>query len=58
MHPGLILVMPGFRILDASGEFRFSIPASAYSGSIYAQGVFSTSNPGYAPASFSNVLRM
>ena len=56
LHPATVVLLPGFTILPASGEFRFPIPAANYVGPIYAQALFGSTNPGYAPGSFSNVL--
>ena len=57
LNPAVLLFLPGFQILPASGEFRFPIPATGYAaGSIYVQALFATQNPGYGPGSFSNVL--
>ena len=59
LHPSAFVVVAGFSIADNSGEARLPIPPRSYgTGTIYIQGLFSTTNPGYAPASFSNVLRL
>ena len=58
LSPSSYVVMPGFSILDPSGEFRVPVPPLSYPvGTIYAQAFFFTSNAGYAPGAFSNLLR-
>jgi hypothetical protein len=58
IDPATLLLPPGARITDSSGILRLSIPASPITTTIYLQGLFSTTNPGYAPVSFSNLLRI
>ena len=59
LNPSLFIVLPGFGIADPNGELRMAFPATAYpTGTIYVQGLFVTTNPGYGPASFTNVLRL
>lgn len=58
LHPGAMALLPGFGIASTDGVFRFAVPPTNYSGGIYLQAVFSSSNPGYAPGSFSNVLKL
>lgn len=57
LNPAAMLLLPGFSITHASGEFHMPIPASSYVSPLYIQAVFSSSNPGYSPGSFSNTLR-
>jgi hypothetical protein len=58
LSTAVLFVMPGASVLPASGELALPIPASAYvPASIYAQALFLSTDPGYAPGSFSNVLR-
>ncbi len=56
LNPAALIMMPGIAITSPSGESRLPIPATPYMGPAYAQAAFSTTNPGYGPASFSNVL--
>ena len=52
-----MLLMPGMTIATPNGEVRMPIPAVGYAaGTIYVQALFGTTNSGYAPGSFSNVL--
>lgn len=38
---------------------HLDFPATTYpTGAIYVQGMFTSSNPGYGPAAFSNLLRL
>jgi hypothetical protein len=59
---GLTIDLTVFRVLDSllitkdSGELRFSVPPVPFQFPAYFQALFLTSNPGYAPGSFSNVL--
>ncbi len=52
LNPLIFFVFP---ILDPSGEFRLAIPSSPWMGPLFAQALFTSTNPGYAPGSFSNV---
>ena len=58
--PPTFLVFSGFGVVTrADGILRLPIPPQSYPvGLIYLQGLFRTSNPGYGPAAFSNVLRL
>lgn len=59
INPSVLLIVPGFTILGADGSFVLPIPASSYPlGNIYVQALFDSSNPGYSPGAFSNVLRL
>lgn len=59
INPSLILVVPGFHIPTADGVVELSFPAQTYAtGSIYAQALFISSNPAYAPGAFSNVVQL
>ena len=59
ISPAVLLVLPGFAIADASGEVRLHFPPQTYAtGLVLAQGLFVSSNPGYAPGAFSNVVRL
>lgn len=59
LHPSTYVVVAGFNITDNSGEARLPMPPTPYTtGTIFIQALFSGTNPGYAPASFSNVLRI
>lgn len=51
-----IVTLPGLSILDANGELRLAFPPSMIPSDLYLQAMFQTSNPGYAPAAFSNLL--
>lgn len=51
-----LVVLGGFAIADPSGELRLRIPATPVRVAFYAQAVFASRNPGYAPAAFSNLL--
>ena len=47
----------GFAITNSDGVLRIPIKAQSYPvGLIYLQAMFISSNPGYAPGSFSNVI--
>lgn len=56
VDPSLYLVMPGFAVAAADGEFRLPLPAAKYRIPLYLQALFVSNNPGYGPASFSNLL--
>lgn len=56
INPVFLLVMPGVQILSTNGELRLPVPATPLPTTIYAQALFASNNPGYAPGSFSNLL--
>ncbi len=59
INPSAMILLPGFSIADASGEARMSFPAQTYvTGIVLAQALFVSSNPGYAPGAFSNVIQL
>jgi hypothetical protein len=59
LNPGLMMMLPGFGMPSADGVFKMSFPATTYpTGLIYVQAVFASSNPGYAPGAFTNILRL
>jgi IPT/TIG domain len=59
LNPAVLLILPGLSITSARGEFVLPFAATTYpTGTLFVQAVFSTSNPGYGPAAFSNVLRL
>ena len=51
-----IVVVAVFPIANPTGELRFPVPPINFRGTLFAQALFITSNPGYAPGSFSNFL--
>ena len=51
-------VLPAMAISSNSGELRIALPAGPLQSPLYVQGLFLTSNPGYTPGSFSNVLQL
>ena len=59
LHPIFFIAFAGFGITDPSGELKLSFPATTYmTGTVYGQAMLATSNPGYGPASFTNVIRL
>jgi IPT/TIG domain len=59
LNPSFFIILPGVPITAADGEFLLPFPATTYpTGTIFIQAMFTTSNPGYGPAAFSNVLRL
>lgn len=59
LSPSLFVVFCGYGITNASGELRLPFPATTYvTGSVYAQAMLTSTNPGYRPASFTNVIRL
>lgn len=57
--PPSFIIYSGFAITRADGELRLSFPPTQYpTGLIYLQALFLSSNPGYAPGAFSNVLNI
>jgi IPT/TIG domain len=52
-----LITLPGFAISNANGEFRLPVAPTPYLSPFFAQALFVSSNPGYAPGSFSNVLK-
>jgi len=59
LHPSIFIVYSGFRIQSPDGELKLSFPATRYgAGFTFLQGLFISSSAPYAPASFSNVLRI
>jgi len=53
-----VRVLPAMFISANNGEVRFSVPAVTTTMAFYLQGLFVTNNPGYAPGSFSNLLKL
>lgn len=53
-----VRILPAMLITANSGEVRFSVPAVPITITFYLQGLFLTNNPGYAPGSFSNLLKL
>ena len=58
IHPCLMLVGPPLAITAADGVFRMPVPATDYVGPLLVQAEFAGVSPGYAPGSFSNVIRL
>jgi hypothetical protein len=58
IDPGVLLILSGFAIPGADGVFRLGLPPTNYAGPLYLQAVFFSTNPGYAPGSFSNVVQL
>ena len=57
--PPTFIIYTGFAIADQNGELKLFSGAPRYpTGLIYLQALFLTTNPGYAPACFSNVLNI
>ncbi|MFO1050906.1 MAG: hypothetical protein U1F36_01670 [Planctomycetota bacterium] len=55
---GLLVLTPGV-VLSSSDTYELVVPPLAITGLMYVQTfTFATSNPGYAPGSFSNVVRI
>ena len=53
-----IKVLPSMTVSASNGEARFRVPATPTTMAIYLQALFLTSNSGYAPGSFSNMLKL
>lgn len=53
-----IKLLPSMMVSANNGEVRFGVPTMPTTMAIYVQGLFVTSNPGYAPGSFSNLLKL
>jgi len=53
-----IKLLPSMMVSAPDGEIRFSVPATPTTIPLYVQGLFLTSNAGYAPGSFSNLLKL
>jgi hypothetical protein len=58
IDPGLIADAFFLGVSDPSGELRIPGPALPTTGSLYVQALVLTSNPGYAPGSWTNVVRL
>ncbi len=59
LNPSLFIVLSGLAIAGDDGVLRLPFPATAYpTGKVYIQAMFISTNPGYAPAAFSNVVRL
>ena len=59
LGPPPYIILSGFQITRDDGVLRFSSRAQKFpAGLLYIQAVFLSANPGYAPGSFSNVLRI
>lgn len=59
LNPVGMFVFMGFRIINDDGELRILVPALKYAaGMVYLQAMVVTTNPGYAHASFTNVIRL
>ena len=52
-----VRILPSFVISATSGEFRMRIPPVPFNFPIFTQALFVTNDAGYAPGSFSNMLR-
>lgn len=52
-----VRILPTLRITDSSGELRMKFPAVPFLVTVYTQGLFLSSNPGYSPGSFSNMVK-
>lgn len=57
INPSFVRVLPTMQIASPTGELRLPIPGVPFNFTIYVQALFVTTNPGYAPGSFSNLLR-
>ena len=51
-----VFLVSTMSITRADGEARISFPATPYPIQIFVQGLFMSTNPSYAPGSFSNLL--
>ncbi len=59
INPAFLLSMPSVGIVQPDGRAAFTFPAPQYAtGSLYAQAIFSTTNPNYGPFAFSNAIRL
>ena len=59
ISPPTFIVFSGFAVSADDGVLKLPIPAQIYpQGLVYVQALFLSNNPGYAPASFSNVLNL
>jgi hypothetical protein len=58
LDPGMIGGSAFLGVGDPSGELRIPGPALPVSGILYVQALVLSSNPGYAPGSWTNVVRL
>jgi hypothetical protein len=56
LDPATMIVLPPFTISDPGGVFRLDVPANPGPFTLYVQAAVVTTDPGYAPASFTNVV--
>ena len=58
LDPSVMLMLPGAVITSPGGERRLPIPPSTWVSPVFLQALFVTNDPGYGPASFSNVVAL
>lgn len=56
INASFVRILPTMQITSPTGELRLPIPAVPFNFKIYVQGLFVSTNPGYAPGSFSNLI--
>jgi hypothetical protein len=56
LDPATLIVLPPFTITDPGGVFTLAVPANPGPFVLYVQAAVVTTDPGYAPASFTNVV--